>query len=81
MISKGDETGYKPDDPLGGTGWDSLRCALVHIAPDVNFNTYSELIDFLGKYPIQIKDPYDPSVIHNTNAFEMLDENKYFLFR
>ena len=81
MISKGDETNYDPTDPLGGTGWDSLRSALAHIVPDVIFNKYSELIAFLGKYRIDIQDPYDPGRKHNTNAFEMLDENKYFLFR
>ena len=79
MISKGDDTKYQPEDPFGGTGWDSLRAAMEILSPADQFEDYNKIIEFLYNTTYEFPDPYGGDA-HVKNPFDMLDENKYFMY-
>lgn len=78
MISKGDDTKYQPEDPFGGTGWDSLRAAMKILSPAYQFKDYNKIIEFLYNTKFDFLDPYGE--VHSENPFDMLDKNKYFMY-
>ena len=79
MISKGDDTKFSPEDPFGGTGWNSLRDAMVTIAPEAHFTNYNDIIEYLYNVTFEFPDPYGGES-HVVNPFDMLDQNKYFMY-
>ena len=79
MISKGDDTKYQPEDPFGGTGWDSLRAAMKILSPDDQFEDYNTIIEFLYNTTYEFPNPYGGDAYERT-PFDMLDENKYFMY-
>ena len=79
MISKGDDTKYQPEDPFGGTGWNSLRAAMKILSPEDQFEDYNKIIEFLYNTTYEFPDPYGGDA-HVKNPFDMLDENKYFMY-
>lgn len=79
LISKGDDTKFSPDDPFGGTGWNSLKNAMAILTPSTNFDDYNSIIEYLSNVTFEFPDPYGAEP-HVVTIFDMLDQNKYFMY-